>query len=109
MDIYEDYELNLQIQNDNSNDNSNNITPTINNNNDLSDLDQEEYYMKRCYDFYNYDITSLTLKKVIEDTLPIRCACFSPKGEYFAIGTNSKSLKIRPGGPNQPEAYFLFC
>ena len=94
MDIYEDYELNLQIQNDNSNDNSNNITPTINNNNDLSDLDQEEYYMKRCYDFYNYDITSLTLKKVIEDTLPIRCACFSPKGEYFAIGTNSKSLKI---------------
>ena len=92
MDIYEDYDLNLQIQNDNSNDNNN--SPTINNNNELSDLDQEEYYMKRCYDFYNYDITSLTLKKVIEDTLPIRCACFSPKGEYFAIGTNSKSLKI---------------
>ena len=61
---------------------------------ELSDLDQDEYFLKNCYDYYNYDITTLSLKKVIEDSHPIRCCCFSPKGEYFAIGTNSKSLKI---------------
>ena len=60
----------------------------------LSDLDQDEYFLKNCYDYYNYDINSLTLKKVISDTHPIRCCCFSPKGDYFAIGTNSKSVKI---------------
>ena len=60
----------------------------------LSDLDQDEYFFKNCYDYYNYDITSLYLKKVITDTHPIRCCCFSPKGDYFAIGTNSKSVKI---------------
>ena len=79
---------NIYITNDNDNDN--------NNDNDigLSDLDQDEYYLKNCYDYYNYDITSLSLKKVIEDSHPIRCCCFSPKGDYFAIGTNSKCLKI---------------
>ena len=60
----------------------------------LSDLDQDEYFLKNCYDYYDYDINSLTLKKVISDTHPIRCCCFSPKGDYFAIGTNSKSVKI---------------
>ena len=74
---------------------NNNYTNKSNYNaNDLSDLDQEEYFLKNCYDYYNYDITSLSLKKVIEDSHPIRCCCFSPKGDYFAIGTNSKCLKI---------------
>ena len=88
-DTYDDLDLNLQIQ-----DNSSSLTQSklpSKNINDLSDLDKEEYYMKNCYDYYNYDITSLTLKKVIEDTHPIRCCCYSPKGDYFAIGTNSKS------------------
>ena len=53
-----------------------------------------KYFLKNCYDYYNYDINSLTLKKVISDTHPIRCCCFSPKGDCFAIGTNSKSVKI---------------
>ncbi len=115
-ETYDDLDLNLQISEVNEN-NNNNYDISINNNNDniistnnndnfstenekqkklnsLSDLDQEEYRMKNYYDYYNYDITSLALKKVIEDTHPIRCCCFSPKGEYFAIGTNSKSLKI---------------
>ena len=114
-ETYDDIELNIQISE--VNENNNNYDIAINNNNDniistnnndnfstenekqkklnsLSDLDQEEYRMKNYYDYYNYDITSLALKKVIEDTHPIRCCCFSPKGEYFAIGTNSKSLKI---------------
>ena len=114
-ETYDDLDLNLQISE--VNENNNNYDISINNNNDniistnnndnfstenekqkklnsLSDLDQEEYRMKNYYDYYNYDITSLALKKVIEDTHPIRCCCFSPKGEYFAIGTNSKSLKI---------------
>ena len=82
--------------NANMNSNYNNIYINNDNGNDigLSDLDQDEYYLKNCYDYYNYDITSLSLKKVIEDSHPIRCCCFSPKGDYFAIGTNSKCLKI---------------
>ena len=76
----------------NSNDDIININSNIDNN--LSDLDQDEYFLKNCYDYYNYDIKSLSLKKVIEDSHPIRCCCFNPKGEYFAIGTNSKCLKI---------------
>lgn len=61
---------------------------------DLSDLDKEEYYMKSCYDFYDYDICTLTERKVITDTHPIRTSCFSPQGDYFSVGTNSKSVKI---------------
>ena len=30
----------------------------------------------------------------IQDIQPIRTASFAPNGEMFAIGTNSKSLKI---------------
>ena len=84
-------ELNKNSHRINFNNNINNIDDIENG---LSDLDQDEFFLKNCYDYYNYDITSLSLKKVIEDTHPIRCCCFSPKGEYFAIGTNSKSLKI---------------
>ena len=116
-ETYDDLDLNFQVTETNeNNNNNNNYENSINNNNiilntnnndnystenekqnklnSLSDLDQEEYTMKNYYDYYNYDITSLALKKVIEDTHPIRCCCFSPKGEYFAIGTKSKSLKI---------------
>lgn len=31
---------------------------------------------------------------MLVDVQPIRTACFSPRGEYIALGTNSKSLKI---------------
>jgi len=61
---------------------------------DLSDLDKEEYYMKSCYEFYDYDICTLTERKVITDTHPIRTSCFSPQGDFFSVGTNSKSVKI---------------
>jgi WD40 repeat protein len=89
------YKTENENSKENSNENSNENENTNENKlNSLSDLDKEEYTMKNYYDYYNYDITSLSLKKVIEDTHPIRCCCFSPKGEYFAIGTNSKSLKI---------------
>jgi WD40 repeat protein len=67
-------------------------TNTVKNN--LSDLDKEEYYMKSQYEYYDYDITSLLERKVIQDTHPIRTSCFSPKGDFFALGTNSKSVKI---------------
>ena len=33
-------------------------------------------------------------KAILVDVQPIRAACFSPRGEHFALGTNSKSLKI---------------
>jgi WD40 repeat protein len=36
----------------------------------------------------------LVEKQTIEDTHPIRTSCFSPKGDFFSIGTNSKSIKI---------------
>ena len=72
----------IEEQNENENDNA------------LSDLDKEEYYMKSCYEFFDYDITTLAERKVIEDSHPIRTSCFSSKGDYFAIGTNSKSIKL---------------
>lgn len=84
-------------------DDQNEINNEINNNNNnksfiednaLSDLDKEEYFMKSCYDFFDYDITTLAERKVIEDSHPIRTSCFSSKGDYFAIGTNSKSIKL---------------
>ena len=50
--------------------------------------------MKSCYDSFDYDITTLAERKVIEDSHPIRTSCFSSKGDYFAIGTNSKSIKL---------------
>jgi WD40 repeat protein len=78
--------------------NSQNLTASQNlfnyNANALDELDEEEYYMKCQYEYYDYDITTLSQKKVIQDTNPIRTSCFSPKGDYFAIGTNSKSVKL---------------
>jgi len=62
--------------------------------NDLSDLDKEEYYMKSQYEYYDYDIKSLVERKVIRDSHPIRACTFSPRGDYFALGTNSKSVKL---------------
>ena len=31
---------------------------------------------------------------MLTDQQPIRASCFSPSGEYFVLGTNSKALKI---------------
>lgn len=31
---------------------------------------------------------------MIEDSHPIRTACFSPNGNFFGVGTNSRSLKL---------------
>jgi hypothetical protein len=40
---------------------------------------------------------------VLSDVQPIRASCFSPSGEYFVLGTNSKTLKIcaLPSGINK--------
>lgn len=40
----------------------------------------------------NFDYSALTEVCKIEDSSPIRAGIFSPNGEYFAIGTNSKAL-----------------
>lgn len=49
-----------------------------------------------CFPYYNniYDVSSFKLNLMITDTNPIRTSCFSSKGEFFALGTNSRSLKI---------------
>lgn len=39
-----------------------------------------------------FEINSMHPKGVLTDSLPIRAGCFN--GEYMAIGTNSKCLKI---------------
>ena len=40
-------------------------------------------------------IAALSQVAVLFDSQPIRAACFSPNQvEYFALGTNSKSLKF---------------
>ena len=84
----EDLDLEDDLEDDN------NMNNSIVDDNALSDLDKEEYFMKSCYDFFDYDITTLVERKVIEDSHPIRTSCFSSKGDYFAIGTNSKSIKL---------------
>ena len=91
--INNEVDLNLKVKSYTNNLKSNTYTNQVLDSG-LSDLDQDEYYLKNCYDYYNYDITTLFLKKVISDTHPIRCCCFSPEGDCFAIGTNSKCVKI---------------
>jgi WD40 repeat protein len=39
-------------------------------------------------------ISNLVQKAILVDMQPIRTACFSPRGDHIALGTNSKSLKI---------------
>ena len=41
-----------------------------------------------------FNVENLIEKGVLRDSQPIRTACFSHEGEYFAIGTNSQSVKI---------------
>ena len=40
------------------------------------------------------NIYNLAQKAMLIDSQPIRTACFSPNGNYIALGTNSKSMKI---------------
>ena len=40
------------------------------------------------------NIFNLAQKAILIDSQPIRTACFSPNGNYIALGTNSKSIKI---------------
>ncbi|EAS04633.2 WD domain, G-beta repeat protein (macronuclear) [Tetrahymena thermophila SB210] len=42
---------------------------------------------------FSYDYTELIEVCQIQDSQPIRTAQFSPDGEFFALGTNSKSIK----------------
>jgi WD40 repeat protein len=39
-------------------------------------------------------IESMTQYALLRDVQPIRASCFSPSGEFFVLGTNSKALKI---------------
>jgi len=43
---------------------------------------------------FESNISALVQKAIHFDVQPIRTACFSPNGDYFALGTNSKCLKI---------------
>ena len=58
---------------------------------------QYHYYspIKSSYSTYPlYDISSFSLETLLVDTQAIRTATFNNQGNYLAIGTNSKSLKI---------------
>ena len=46
------------------------------------------------YSKYSYDPSSFNLESLVVDTQTIRTCCFNPKGDFLALGTNSKSLKI---------------
>lgn len=66
-----------------------------NNEDDLADLDKEEYFLKSNYELFNYNILNFYERASIKDLRPIRTSCFSPnKGDFLAIGTNSCSIKI---------------
>ena len=104
---------NTNINNNNNNNNNNyynynDITPneysiskdqdksSVSNNNITTNNLMEDYSsIGNGYKTYSkYEISSFSLSKIILDSHPIRTSCFSPKGEYFSIGTNSKSIKI---------------
>ena len=54
-------------------------------------IQNTNYYIK----YHNLiDLSTLSQIKTITDPNIIRTCCFSPKGEYLSIGTNSKSVKI---------------
>ena len=42
----------------------------------------------------SFEPTSLVEIARVTDTHPLRTSCFNAVGDYFALGTNSKSLKI---------------
>lgn len=46
------------------------------------------------YDETIYNLITMKEKGYVNDVLPIRAGCFSPDGMYFAIGTNSRCIKI---------------
>eukprot|EP00357_Protocruzia_adherens_P010867 CAMPEP_0115023134 /NCGR_PEP_ID=MMETSP0216-20121206/32147_1 /TAXON_ID=223996 /ORGANISM="Protocruzia adherens, Strain Boccale" /LENGTH=807 /DNA_ID=CAMNT_0002396315 /DNA_START=140 /DNA_END=2566 /DNA_ORIENTATION=- len=46
--------------------------------------------------FREFDPQNLNEVGILNDMQPIRTSCFSPDGEFFVIGTNSKSVKICP-------------
>jgi hypothetical protein len=54
--------------------------------------EQQQKSSMLSHEFIEYNIDSLRNKGIITDSLPIRAGCFN--GEYMAIGTNSKCLKI---------------
>jgi hypothetical protein len=39
-------------------------------------------------------VNQMRLVAMLRDNQPIRTCCFSPSGDHFVLGTNSKSLKI---------------
>ena len=107
--------INNNINNNNNNNNNNNfnynyndITPNeysiskdqdksnmSNNNITTNNLIEDYSLIGNGYKTYSkYEISSFSLSKIILDSHPIRTSCFSPKGDYFSIGTNSKSIKI---------------
>lgn len=52
------------------------------------------------YSFCDEDYQDFREIYSIKDSNPIRAACFNNDGNAFAIGTNSKSLKIYSFSPN---------
>lgn len=58
--------------------------------------ERSEYLAKSVmnYDETLYNVLTMAEKGFVNDSLPIRTGCFSPDGMYFAIGTNSKCIKI---------------
>jgi hypothetical protein len=41
-----------------------------------------------------YDPASIHCCASVEDPLAVRCVAFSPDGEYYAVGSNSKTLRV---------------
>ena len=39
-------------------------------------------------------VNQMRLVAMLRDNQPIRTCCFSPSGDHFVLGTNSKALKI---------------
>ena len=61
----------------------------------ISEEERSEKYVPTNYELMNtFDPSYLHEISQVKDVQPIRASCFNSDGDYFVLGTNSKSLKI---------------
>lgn len=58
------------------------------------ELDEDNEEPADDYHMHSSTISNMGQMAILKDVQPIRATCFSPQGDFFVLGTNSKALKI---------------